>query len=446
MAEDFTADDVEAFGVDEPALEADTEREMLLGMHEELRKQHLTTIDDLERQRLRNAMGEIHNKLTTHPEKEWLELSKRYHNHYNDIKAYPNKLANLGGLSDAAFDELLKHIDDAEAAKSVKPKTTRKVGKKEAAQPAPEVKPDERFAALVLHAKNLGLDAQVIFDELGGGDITDATLARLGDEINRRGSTQAVQVSEGDVESFEVDDSPGTASEAANPPSATSVPVPGVPDASVSQPATTWVIDSAIQGKIDPETGEVVDRDWLLNKLGWTKFPTQEEFTLEHGADVVRVINSYLLPAKKYREQAEKLAAPLEKRAAMVEELFGPLLDSLGPKHLKTVQKKDSKNFGKYTGKTLNLITGAISWEKGGGNFLDQGQMYGWLARKKEEMLALRDQDTPEAQEELAALERKYGLRLKTEVDYNKELLLASKELPFVVECKVNEFEKRTIK
>jgi hypothetical protein len=71
--------------------------------------------------------------------------------------------------------------------------------------------------------------------------------------------------------------------------------------------------------------------------------------------------------------------------------------------------------------------------------------MYGWLAKKKEEMLALRDQGTPEAQEELKALQQKYGLRLKTEVDFNKSLLEAS-DLPFVVKCPVNEFATREVK
>jgi hypothetical protein len=107
--ENFGVDDVEDFGVDEPT--GDAERETLLGMLDELNKQIAETLDDLERQRLRNVRAEVYLKLSGHPESEWLELSKRFNAHFDTPKAFANKLKNHGGVSDAAYTNILGEVE-----------------------------------------------------------------------------------------------------------------------------------------------------------------------------------------------------------------------------------------------------------------------------------------------------------------------------------------------
>lgn len=467
MTEEFGAD-LEEFGAEESAPgEARTD---LLALYEDLSKQIAATMDDVERQRIRNARQAVLGKLTTKTESDWLALSKTYSEAFSESKAFQNKLNSLNGLSDAAFEQMTKDVlEKLEAKKGGtaggdKPKTTRTRAKKTDEKPAETTAPDERFVAVIKHAKNLGLDAQIIFDELGYSIVDAASVEGTLAEINKRSAANTAPVHSvpvpdgngGEVEEFGAGDDGDSPSIPDAAPSLPPPPLPpvqsvgdnggaeGVGDAVTGE--IEWIIDNAIQGKINPETGEIVDRSWILKILGWADFPKPGEFTKEHATDIVRVVNMmWLTPARIYREQAEKMAAPLEKKAAFFDEIFGPLLDKLGDKELPRVKKVDSPNYGKFREKTLHLATGSISWTKGGGNYLDQGQMYGWLARKKEEMLILREQGTPEALEELKALESKYGLRLKTEVDFNKSLLERS-ELPFAVKCPVNEFSERKIK
>lgn len=444
------SEELEAFGVEEfgaelpeaaPAPESAVARDDLKVMIEDINKQIAGTMDELEIQRLRNAKKAIEAQLTGKPnskaETQWADLRRAYGEFYGDDR-FDVAVAN-GGKCDEVFEHLREKLSKDHREKDAANGTTKSM----IVKPQPGVKVNDRFAQLIIHATNLGLDGQLIWDELGLVKLTNKNMDEFLRVLNERGAaptTSAVSVPEAPagavVEEF------GTA---------------GDTEESVVPPAQSsgFFTDDAFAGLVDPESGEVVERSWVLDALGWLDFPTEP--TKEAAAQILDLMHTrYLDPAARYRAQAEKMAAPLEARAANLEKLFGPYLDAVGAKFLPT-HKSDSKpdaktphRAGDYSKKTLDLPTGSISWQKDGGTMLtNDAKFYGWLAEKKTEMMALREKGTPEALEELKQLEDLYGLKLKTEavVDKDKVKRVDEKVLPPGWEAiKVNHLAKRTIK
>jgi hypothetical protein len=436
MVEEFGVD-VEEFGAGEEPAEQPEDRALLLRMYDEFGKQIAATMDDVERQRLRNARKECMAKLTNKAESQWTDMARAYGEFFNDAKLFAKRLEKLGGLSDEAFETLRSELSQAHAEKEAKAKKGggKRGGKKadaKAKEDAPQaVAPDERFQAIVKHAENLGLEAQTIWDELFGNEpISDERLDAFLAVVNERGAAEPVSIptanggADSAVEEFGADTTDGDRPE----------PVPAQKRHLIS--------DASFDGLVDPETGEVVKRSWVLDVLGWADFPTEpSREQLDRIVDVMHT--RWLDPAQRYRAQAEKLAGPLEKRAAIFESIFGDYIDACGDAFLPRVQK--GENAGKFTKKTLDLPSGSISWTKEGGSpVCDEGTFRMWLEQKRQEMLVLREQGTPEALEELKALEDKYGLKLKTVAEASKALI---KELPVGWEpTEADEFARRTIK
>lgn len=415
--EDFGSD-LDDFGSEPEAVAPEQSIEELQAMVEDLNKQIAATMDELEQQRLRNAKkvildqinGAVAPSATSKTEGQWTDLAKAYKEFFGDGNPWAERLASLGGVCDAAYEGLRHELAEANRVKeaaTAKPKGGRGKGGKKAAEPAIPV--NERFAALVQHGKNLGIDTQMVYDELGLTELDDVSLDALLAAINERANAApVVPVSGGDD---------------------------GATDGDAAEPAReTFFSDSAFAGLVNPVTGEVIERSWLLDKLGWLDFPTEP--SRECAAAIVDLQNTlYLGPAARYRSNAENLAAPLEKRAKDLDAFFGPYLDACGEKFLgkhksdSRVDAKSQHKAGDFKEKTLKFVTGSISWSKEGGPCVtDPPKFHAWLAEKRGELLVLKEKNTPEALEEMKALEAKYGLKLVTEVAYDKEK--CAKELP----------------
>lgn len=454
--------EVEEFGVEEfgaelpeaaPAADPAVDREDLKAMLVDISKQIASTMDELEAQRLRNLKKTIEEQLTGKPnskaDSQWTDLQRAYGEFYGDV-IYFHDTVSKGGRCDEVFEALREKLSKDHQKKDAAAGVTtavngKKTTRKKAAQAAMlEIKPNERFKQIILHATNLKLDGQLIWDELALGEINDANLDAFLFVVNERGAAQTASVpatpAGAVVEEF------GTESSEVQEPGASGE---GEPQ------RTALFSDAAFEGLVDPESGEVVQRGWVLDALGWLDFPTEP--TKEAAAQILDLMRTrYLDPAARYRAQAEKMAAPLEKRAANLEQLFGPYLDAVGKKFLPT-HKSDSKpdakqphKAGDFSKKTLDLLTGSISWQKDGGTTcVNDAKFYAWLGEKKTEMQALRDKGTEEALEELKQLENLYGLKLKTEavVDKDKVKQVDAKQLPPGWEAlPVNHLAKRTIK
>lgn len=437
---------IEAFGepvASDATTQTDGDIAALKELIDDLTKQAAETFDELERQRIRNAKKAAEDQLsamvtgTQKTEKQWSDLALAYKEVFGNAEEFKSRLAALGGVSDESFESLRHQLAEHHAAAKPKGRGGRR---KKAETEAPIVVPNSRFLDALKHAANLGLSGQAIWDELGLADLTDSNIDTLVAEINKRANS-------GGVEEFGLgESSPETvAPPASQPPSA------GVDTSNAAENAPVASTPVLVDNKlIDPETGEVLPRSWFLEALGLAEMPTKPD--KEIAAKILDIMHTrYIDPAARYRAQAEKMAAPLEAKAKLWEEVFGDYLDKCGETFLPKVQKVDSPNFGKYSKKTLDLPTGSVSWKKDGGivAMTDAPAFFAWLTEKKQQLLTLREQGTPEALEEIKALEESYGLRLKTEAEISKDKLakLPETELPPGYSIPpVNEFFTRTIK
>lgn len=398
-------------------------------------------------------------------EVQWTDLAMAYKEMKLDFKA---RLAELGGISNDAYHTLTQEL--SEAHRKPKGKGGRKPKPKDKKDEPPkeefENTPEERWDHIVQHITNLGMDAVAIATDLGIANqpLSHEVVSAVLREANKRAQPE-------EVETFGVEKSGGA--DQAQP---AAVPIPSAAAASLapatpvlttgsnisepaapasrpntSPPSVIW--DEQLKKAIETDTGEVVTVAYFLELLGIAELPAQPD--REIAEKILDVMHTrYLDPAKRYREQAEKRAAPLEKSAAQMEAFFGPYLDSCGDKFLPRYgARAKAENQGKFSSKTLDLATGSISWTKAGGvTNMDSGRYYMWCQKKLEEMQALmarcREGDD-EAKEELKYLQDTYGLKIETKAVANADKIksLGAQFLPDGWELlESNEFAKRTIK
>lgn len=448
---------MEEFGFDEPVVPIDRENiadlEALIG---DLTKQLASTMDEKQRQpllRAKQVAVEALNVLRKQPvetktEGQWLDLAKAYEVFWGNKTEFTDVLKGLGGQpTSEAFETLRSKLARAHELRPTTTETDKpKKEKKTAAKPkgneitVPLPTPQTRWPHIVEHGKNIGVDAQLVFDELGFTALTDLSVSDTLREMNARKER-------GGVEEFGLGESAITAVTEKSSESPAS-----------DAPATVAV---TIQGRVDEETGELLDRDWVLDKLGWLDYPA--ELTEEQADQLIDLVHKYRQPAQRYRDQAEKRAKPLEQRADAISDTFGPLLDKFGDKRLPRYQsdsKEGTKNphkRGDFSKKTLDLGSGSISWTKDGGvAVVDQGRYFGWLQRQYETFChqnSMLETGSPEekelAKQVLDELQTKYGFRVKIVPDASKDLV---KKLPINAlpdgwaDIPVNEFARRIIK
>ena len=146
-----------------------------------------------------------------------------------------------------------------------------------------------------------------------------------------------------------------------------------------SAPALAPIPVQTDAGKIDPETGEIVDESLILRKFGWTEMPflptdrepTKEELNaFEDKLDqVAERVAAHLQTAARWREQTEKRCDPLDSAANFWDKHFvQPMAARLAPYRLPRYQS--GKNKGNYSKKSLHLRSLSISFEASGGHYV----------------------------------------------------------------------------
>lgn len=122
---------------------------------------------------------------------------------------------------------------------------------------------------------------------------------------------------------------------------------------------------------------EIIDTQDLYEETHWLEKVTATAFIgtsekLEEMRvyldDVGERIASKLERAKRYREQAERRAKPLEASAKFLLDSIKPILIQYAQAKLPKYQSGD--NVGKYKSKTLDLETARFSFKKVGGTFI----------------------------------------------------------------------------
>lgn len=123
-------------------------------------------------------------------------------------------------------------------------------------------------------------------------------------------------------------------------------------------------------GLVDPETGEVIEASFILQKFGWTELPvlkadaTREQVAaFEEKLDqVLDRMCGHLEKAARYRAACEKRCAPYDGAAKFYDEQFvQPMARMLAVHKLKRNKKGD------FAEKTLVLDSGLVKFTQGGG-------------------------------------------------------------------------------
>lgn len=123
-------------------------------------------------------------------------------------------------------------------------------------------------------------------------------------------------------------------------------------------------------GLIDPDTGELLEPSFIMEKFGWTEYPklgkmaTVDELAIfeEKLDQVADKILSHMEKAARYRAAAELKCKPYDGAAAFWhEQFFVPMSKMLGP------HKLQKNKAGKYKSKTMVLNSGCVKFTKGGG-------------------------------------------------------------------------------
>lgn len=173
--------------------------------------------------------------------------------------------------------------------------------------------------------------------------------------------------------------------------------------------------------KTDVETGEITltEEEFVLLEHGKTPFVTPAGLA-EYVDTMGDVITKKLEQAKRYREQAERRAKPLEKSANWLLQQLTPLLRELAA--TKLVKKSD--------GKTLHLASCSFSFTKVGGYAYaidDDSIIAGWCKEMGMTQFVHEKVDKPAL---MTFLQKTNGLN----------------EAPFIVHHKVDEFAKVKVK
>lgn len=477
MVEEFG---VEEFGASDESAAPTEDVGTLKQVIADLTKQAAETMDASARDAIRTAKREAEIRLAELlkqsgiTEQQWLQLSKAYLEAHGNPDAFKNRLTELGGVSNEAYYSLTNELSKHHADK--KEPTGKKRGRKpkETTPPVQSNTPEERWPHIIAHASNLGMDANLIHDELGYTALSHESVSHVLREVNERANPKAsaetedasASVTSDEVEEFGsgeessagsivsviIAESAAPSSDTSTKPAPQSTPAIASGAESGGAKANNSIIwDDQLKKAIEIDTGEVVTVSWFLEQLGIAQLPERPDKEL--CAKILDVMHTYYLDrAARYREQAEKLAVPLDKRAQQWEAFFGPYLDACGDAFLPRKGQR-AKDPGSFSNKTLDLITGSISWRKEGGVMqTNSAEHYVWLGKKLDEMKELvgRCQEGDEtAKEELKYLQDTFGLRIETKAvcDNDKIKALEPKLLPPGWEkLEVNEFAKRIIK
>jgi len=436
--------DVE-FGADAPPVVSpriEDDPVALKTLVEELTKQIAATMDPEEQTALRSAKKAAEEQLAkfntaSKTERQWTELSKAFFEAYGNKDEFQKQLGALGGISDEAYFEMNQNLAKFHAAQKPE-KTTRRSSKKaleiaakvkaeeeyKAAHPGPT--PEERWPHILEHAKKCGMDGNIIFDELGFKELTHETVNAVLAEVNKRANPEP-------EEEFGSGESGNAATATGTP----SIPAVSAPSSPSTPKALHW--DEVLNRLVDPETGAVVTRGYFLEALGWPELP--QELTKEQVDEILDLMHTrFIDPAKRYREQAEKRAKPLEQKAKLWDDAFGALLDKYAegdgtgkdgrlPRYQSDSKEgtKDPHKKGDFSKKSLDFASGSISWrgDSGGPTCVNPPVFFAWLEERKNELLALKEAGDAE---QMAAIKEQAGVTLKTTADFDKSI--ATKFLP----------------
>lgn len=395
----------------------DCNKQLAMTMDEKVQAQ-LRPIRDAAKAELAAARG---SKVGSKTAGQWADLERAYSECHGNTTEFAAILDSMAALNkDEVYETMVSLLSKTHALTA---KPAKEKAKKEKAIGTSST-PEGRWPHIVEHGKNIGQDAQVVFDELGFSKVDDNACNEVLREMNNRanGTPQAAEEAE-EVEEFGI---------------------------AVVEPAPT-------QYSVDEETGEVMDLPWVLQRLGWTEFPTAPD--RDKADKIVDLLHSYLEPAARYRAQAEKRAKPLESRAEAIEKVFGPYLNAVGADEKHGLPRfKSGAKAGEFSKKTLDLASGSISWTKDGGiSCSDEGKFFGWLKRKEDEwyqqheLLKTGDAKQKElAQQIIEELTKKYGFRIETKAVINRDFIKATKDPKQLPDgwssVGVNHFARRVIK
>lgn len=180
-----------------------------------------------------------------------------------------------------------------------------------------------------------------------------------------------------------------------------------------------------LEERTDTETGEIslTEEEFALVEEG--KFilhaPNPQDLT-EYVDKLGDTISKKLEQAKRYREQAERRAAPLEKTAEWLLLQLTPLVQELA------AQKLPKRADGTFKSKTLNLPSCSFSFTKTGGpSIFDEKGALSWC---REKGLYHFIKQSIEKADLMDFLKKSDGIN----------------EAPFIVNHKVDEFAKVKVK
>lgn len=143
-------------------------------------------------------------------------------------------------------------------------------------------------------------------------------------------------------------------------------------------------------GLVDPETGELIEPSFIMEKFGWTVLPvlgdepsSSELLDFEEKVDqVLDKILCYEERAARYRAAAEARCQPFDKAAEFYDKQFlKPMSRLLAVYRLKRFKRGEKK--GQYSEKTLKLASGLIRFTKTGGAFVhDANELKAYIKAK----------------------------------------------------------------
>ncbi|MBX9937685.1 MAG: hypothetical protein K2Y32_00445 [Candidatus Obscuribacterales bacterium] len=123
-------------------------------------------------------------------------------------------------------------------------------------------------------------------------------------------------------------------------------------------------------GLVDPETGEVIEPSFILQKFGWTELPVLRDGATKEQVDafeqkldqVVDRAYGHLEKAARYRAACEARCKPYDGAAQFYfEQFIQPMARMLAKYRLKTNKK------GEFVGKTMTLPSGPVKFSQTGG-------------------------------------------------------------------------------
>lgn len=143
-----------------------------------------------------------------------------------------------------------------------------------------------------------------------------------------------------------------------------------------SAPALAPIPVRTDAGLTDPETGELLEKSFIMEKLGWVKMPELPKNPTVAELDAFEAkINQvgdrmvkHMLLAAHWRNQTELKCEPFDKAADFWWTNFvKPMSDLLGPHRLPKITRGERK--GEYREKTMHLSSCSIQFTKSGGYY-----------------------------------------------------------------------------